>query len=106
MAKAGVKLDKSVVDGLWACFVKYQPSKTNSIQGTTAIHDAILAVKDPSYADKAIIAIKAPVVLDDAAERAGHEEGQRPTRVLADDGDPNHQRAEVQGRPRSRSCKC
>jgi hypothetical protein len=71
MAKSGVKLDKSVIDGLWTCFVKYQPSKTNSIQGTTAIHDAILAVKDPSYADKAIVAIKAPVILDDAPSSQG-----------------------------------
>jgi hypothetical protein len=71
MAKSGAKLDKSVIDGLWACFVKYQPSKTNSIQGTTAIHDAILAVKDPSYADKAIAAIKAPVTLDDQPSSQG-----------------------------------
>lgn len=71
MAKAGVKLDKTVVDGLWNCFVKYQPSKTNSIQGTQAIHDAVLAVKDPSYGDKAIAAIKAPAVLDDSVSDKG-----------------------------------
>lgn len=71
MAKAGVKLDKSVVDGLWTCFTKYKPSKTNSIQGTQAIHDAILAVKDPSYGDKAIVAIKAPVIIDDSTSQAG-----------------------------------
>jgi len=71
MAKDGVKLDKSVVDGLWNCFTKYKPSKTNSIQGTQAIHDAILAVKDPSYGDKAIVAIKAPALLDDSLSEAG-----------------------------------
>ena len=71
MAKAGVKLDKSVIDGLWNCFIKYTPSKTNSIQGTTAIHDAILTVKDPSYADKAVAAIKAPVLLDDTPSAQG-----------------------------------
>jgi hypothetical protein len=71
MAKAGVKLDKTVVDGLWNCFVKYQPSKTNSIQGTQAIHDAVLAVKDPSYADKAVAAIKAPAILDDNPSAQG-----------------------------------
>ncbi len=71
MAKAGVKLDKSVIDGLWNCFLKYTPSKTNSIQGTTAIHDAVLSVKDPSYADKAIAAIKAPVTLDDTPSAQG-----------------------------------
>ncbi|HEY1960471.1 MAG TPA: hypothetical protein VGH28_32900 [Polyangiaceae bacterium] len=71
MAKAGEKLDKSVIDGLWNCFTKYKPSKTNSIQGTQAIHDAILAVKDPSYGDKAIVAIKAPAILDDSPSEAG-----------------------------------
>ncbi len=71
MAKDGMKLDKTVVDGLWTCFTKYKPSKTNSIQGTQAIHDAILAVKDPSYGDKAIVAIKAPVIIDDSASQAG-----------------------------------
>jgi hypothetical protein len=65
MAKAGATLDKPVIDGLWTCFLKYTPSKTNSIQGTQAIHDAILAVKDPSYGDKAITALKAPARLDD-----------------------------------------
>jgi hypothetical protein len=71
LAKQGVKLDKTVVDGLWACFIKYQPSKTNSIQGTQALHDSILAVKDPSYGDKAIIALKAPVTLDDSVSDKG-----------------------------------
>jgi len=71
MAKANDKLDKSVIDGLWACFIKYTPSKTNSIQGTQALHDAILAVKDPSYGDKAIVAIKAPVILDDGPSAQG-----------------------------------
>ena len=71
MAKNGVKLDKTVVDGLWTCFTKYQPSKTNSIQGTQALHDAILAVKDPSYGDKAIVAIKAPAILDDSVSDKG-----------------------------------
>lgn len=71
MAKQGVKLDKSVVDGLWSCFIKYKPSVTNSIQGTQALHDAILAVKDPSYGDKAILAIKAPVVMDDSLHANG-----------------------------------
>lgn len=71
LAKNGVKLDKTVIDGLWTCFTKYQPSKTNSIQGTQAIHDAILAVKDPSYGDKAIAAIKAPAILDDSVSQQG-----------------------------------
>ncbi len=71
MATAGVKLDKSVIDALWTCFTKYQPSKTNSIQGTQALHDAILAVKDPSYGEKAITAMKAPALLDDSPSAQG-----------------------------------
>ncbi|HEX4517724.1 MAG TPA: hypothetical protein VH054_29475 [Polyangiaceae bacterium] len=71
LSKQGVKLDKTVVDGLWTCFTKYQPSKTNSIQGTQALHDAILAVKDPSYGDKAIVALKAPAILDDSPSAQG-----------------------------------
>jgi len=71
LAKEGKKLDKSVVDGLWIAFTKYKPSVTNSIQGTQALHDAVLAVKDPSYGDKAIVAIKAPVILDDTPSKQG-----------------------------------
>jgi hypothetical protein len=29
MAKAGSKFDQTVIDALWACFIKYTPSKTN-----------------------------------------------------------------------------
>jgi hypothetical protein len=71
LSKQGVKLDKTVIDGLWTAFTKYQPSKTNSIQGTQALHDAVLAVKDPSYGDKAIVAIKAPAILDDSPSAQG-----------------------------------
>ena len=71
MAKAGVKLDQPVIDALWTCFIKYKPSVTNSIQGTQNIHDAILAIHDPSYGDKAIAALKAPIVLDDNPSEQG-----------------------------------
>jgi hypothetical protein len=37
--------------------------------GTQALHDAVLAVKDPSNGDKAIVALAAKVVLDEAATR-------------------------------------
>ena len=61
MANAGVKLDQTVVDALWGVFSKFQLSKTNSQRLFQAIHDAVLAVKDPSYGDKAIDKLKAPV---------------------------------------------
>jgi hypothetical protein len=54
LAKAGTHFDARLVDGLWNAFEKYRPSRTNSIQGTQAIHDAILAVKDPTYGEKAV----------------------------------------------------
>ncbi|HSQ63299.1 MAG TPA: hypothetical protein VLM85_08785 [Polyangiaceae bacterium] len=71
MAKAGTKFDQPVIDGLWSCFTKYQPSKTNSIQGTQGLHDAVIAVKDPSYGDKAIVVLKAPVLIDDSPSSQG-----------------------------------
>jgi hypothetical protein len=61
MANAGTKLDQTVIDALWAVFAKFQLSKTNSQRLYQAIHDAILAVKDPSYGDKAIDKLKFPV---------------------------------------------
>jgi hypothetical protein len=64
MAKAGVKLDPSVVDGLWDMFSKFKLSKAESERLYHAVHDAVLAVKDPSYGDKAIEKLKAPVTPD------------------------------------------
>lgn len=71
MANSGIKFDQATVDALWTCFGKYAPSKTNSIQGTQGIHDAILAIKDPSWGPKAVEKIGAPVVLDDAPSAQG-----------------------------------
>ncbi len=68
---ASAKLEQPVIDALWGCFTRYSPSKTNSILSTLAIHDSILAVKDPSYGPKAVIAIGAPVVLDDTPSLQG-----------------------------------
>jgi hypothetical protein len=59
-AKSGVRTDRATADALWACFMRYEPSKTNSILGTQLLHDAVLAVKDPSYGDKALAAIRVP----------------------------------------------
>jgi hypothetical protein len=54
MAKAGVKLDQSVIDELWSMFSKFKLSKAQSERLYHAVHDAILAVNDASYGDKAI----------------------------------------------------
>ncbi len=65
LADHGTKLDQTVIDALWKCFTKFTPTKSHSIQATHAIHDAVLAVKDPSYGPKAVAMLAAPVVLTD-----------------------------------------
>jgi hypothetical protein len=61
MAKSGVKIEQTVVDQLWAVFAKFRLSQTNSQRLYQAMHDAIVNVHDPSYGDKAIGLLKAPV---------------------------------------------
>lgn len=61
MVKAGNKIDQGVADSLWTVFAGFKLSKTTSQRLYTALHDAILAVKDPSYGDKAIDKLKAAV---------------------------------------------
>jgi hypothetical protein len=61
MHKNGVKLDQTVVDELWNVFAKFNLSKTTSQRLFQALHDAVLEVKDPSYADKAIDKLKVAV---------------------------------------------
>ncbi len=59
MAKAGTKLDQTVIDELWSVFsrlqlFKYMQSPKASERLVRNLHDAILAVHDPSYGDKSI----------------------------------------------------
>jgi len=61
MAKAGVKLEQTVVDELWNVFSKFRLSKTTSQRLYQGLHDAIVTVHDPSYGDKAIEKLKVPV---------------------------------------------
>jgi hypothetical protein len=61
MAKAGTLKDQSVIDALWSVFSKFQLSKTQSQRLYQGIHDAVLAVKDPSYGPKAIEKLNAAV---------------------------------------------
>jgi cellobiose-specific phosphotransferase system component IIA len=61
MAKAGTKLDQTVIDELWNVFARFQISKAKSERLYHAVQDAVLQVKDPSYADKAIDKLKATV---------------------------------------------
>jgi hypothetical protein len=64
MAKAGVKIDPTVVAELWNVFSGFHASKAKSERLYKALHEAILAVHDPSYGDKAIEKLKAPVIPD------------------------------------------
>jgi hypothetical protein len=61
MAKAGTLSDQGVIDALWGCFSKFQASKAKSINLLTDLHDAVLAVKSPSYGPKAVEKLAAPV---------------------------------------------
>jgi hypothetical protein len=64
MAKAGVKLDKTVIDPLWDVFAKFQLSKAQSERLYRALHEAIINVRDESYGDKAIAKLKGVVIPD------------------------------------------
>jgi hypothetical protein len=61
MAKAGVKLDQSLLDELWSLFAKFNLSKTTSQRLFQALHDAILNVHEKTYGDKAIDKLKSTV---------------------------------------------
>ena len=61
MAKAGTKLDQTVIDELWNVFARFQISKAKSERLYHAVQDAVLQVKDPSYAEKAMDKLKGTV---------------------------------------------
>jgi hypothetical protein len=61
LANEGKLKDQTVIDALWSCFAKFQASKAKSINLVTDLHDAVLAVKDPSYGPKAVEKLSAPV---------------------------------------------
>jgi hypothetical protein len=61
LAKDGKMTDQSVIDALWKCFAKFQPSKAKSINLVTNLHDAVLAVSAPSYGPGAVALLAAPV---------------------------------------------
>jgi len=63
LASQGKLTDQAVVDALWGCFAKFQPSKSKvkSMNLVQDLHDAVLEVKHPSYANKALEKLAAPV---------------------------------------------
>ncbi len=66
LAEAKQLTDQGVIDALWNCFSKFQVSKAKSINLVTDLHDAVLAVKHPSYGPKAVEKLGAPVIADNA----------------------------------------
>ncbi len=61
MAEDGKLADQNLIDALWNCFSKFQASKAKSINLVQDLHDAVLTVKSPSYATKALDKLSAPV---------------------------------------------
>jgi hypothetical protein len=66
MNKAGLKLDQTLIDALWNMFSKFSLAKYTALpKGSErlvrGLHDAVVAVHDPSYGDKAIEKLKVAV---------------------------------------------
>ncbi|WP_394826343.1 hypothetical protein [Pendulispora albinea] len=63
LASQGKMTDSAVIDALWTCFAKFQPSqsKSKSFNLIADLHDAVLDVKHPSYGPKATEKLSAPV---------------------------------------------
>jgi hypothetical protein len=62
LAQMGPVADQGLVDALWECFAKFQPSKnTKSINLVKDLQNAVMVVKDKSYGAKAVEKLAAPV---------------------------------------------
>ena len=62
LAQQNQATDQGLVDALWDCFAKFQPSKNNkSINLVKDLQNAVMVVKSPSYGAKAVEKLAAPV---------------------------------------------
>jgi hypothetical protein len=62
LAQKGPIADQGLIDALWDCFAKFQPSKnTKSINLVKDLQNAVMVVKDKSYGAKAVEKLAAPV---------------------------------------------
>lgn len=61
LAQANKLNDQPLIDALWDCFAKFQPSKAKSINLVKDLQTAVKTVKHPSYAPKAVALLAAPV---------------------------------------------
>lgn len=61
IAQAGKLTDQALIDAVWDCFAKFQPSKSKSINLVKDLQNTVMTVKDPSYGPKAVEKLSAPV---------------------------------------------
>lgn len=61
LAQANKLTDQPLIDALWECFAKFQPSKAKSINLVKDLQTAVKTVKHASYAPKAVALLAAPV---------------------------------------------
>ena len=61
LSNAGKLTDQNLIDALWDCFAKFQPSKAKSINLVKDLQSAVKTVKHPSWGPKAVALLNAPV---------------------------------------------
>lgn len=61
LSTAGKLTDQQLIDALWDCFAKFQPSKAKSINLVKDLQSAVKTVKHPSWGPKAVALLAAPV---------------------------------------------
>jgi hypothetical protein len=61
LANANKLTDQPLIDALWDCFAKFQPSKAKSINLVKDLQGAVKTVKHASWGPKAVALLNAPV---------------------------------------------
>jgi hypothetical protein len=61
LSTANKLTDQPLIDALWDCFAKFQPSKAKSINLVKDLQSAVKTVKHPSWGPKAVTLLNAPV---------------------------------------------
>ncbi|MBX3261354.1 MAG: hypothetical protein KIS78_06540 [Labilithrix sp.] len=61
LSTSGKLTDQQLIDALWDCFAKFQPSKAKSINLVKDLQSAVKTVKHPSWGPKAVALLNAPV---------------------------------------------
>lgn len=61
LSTSGKLTDQPLIDALWDCFAKFQPSKAKSINLVKDLQSAVKTVKHPSWGPKAVALLGAPV---------------------------------------------